>query len=211
MHDLSHPFVDGLQTYPTDDPVHVVPAADHETDGYRATHIETGSHAGTHVDAPAHILDDGKELAAYAVEEFVFDAVTVDCRDLGPRDPIPADRVPEDETIDAVLFHTGWDEHWGTDQYFEHPYLDPEAAALCAERGFAVGTDTLNPDPTPGLTADPDEPDGFPAHEAILGAEELIVENLTGLDQVPERFELRAYPLPLQIDGAPVRAVGVEH
>ena len=210
MHDLSHPFVDGLQTYPTDDPVQVTPAAEYETAGYRSTRIETGSHAGTHVDAPAHMLENGKELAEYSVDQFVFDAAKVDCRDLGPREPIPADRVPTDETIDVVLFQTDWDEHWGTDRYLDHPYLDPEAAAVCAERGFAVGTDTLNPDPTPTLAADASEPDGFQAHEAILGAEALIFENLTGLEQVPERFELRAYPVPLQVDGAPVRAVGVE-
>lgn len=210
MEDLSHPFVDGLQTYPADDDVHVSPNAEHDTEGYRSTRIETGSHAGTHVDAPAHIIPDGKELAEFAVEEFVFDAVKVDCRDLEAREPIPADRIPEDETADCVIFHTNWDEHWGTERYFDHPYLSSEAAALCAKRGFSVGSDTLNPDPTPSLSASADEPDGFQAHEAILGAEELIFENLTGLERVPNRFELRAYPLPLQVDGAPVRAVAVE-
>lgn len=211
MEDLSQPFVDGLQTYPADDDVHVSPNAEHDTEGYRSTSIETGSHAGTHVDAPAHIIPGGKELAEFDVEEFVFDAVKVDCRDLEDREPIPPERIPEDETPDCVIFHTNWDDHWGTDRYFDHPYLSPEAAALCGEREFSVGSDTLNPDPTPSLSASADEPDGFQAHEAILGAEELIFENLTGLEAVPERFELRAYPLPLQVDGAPVRAVAVEH
>lgn len=209
MEDLSHPFIDGLQTYPTDLDVHVSQAADYESDGYRSTKIESGSHAGTHVDAPAHILPDGKPLAEFSVAEFVFDAIKVDCRDLAAREPIPADRVPTDESADCVLFQTDWDEHWGTEQYLEHPYLSPEAAERCAERDFAVGTDTLNPDPTPTLAADSSEPDGFQAHEAILGADNLIFENLTGLDAVPERFELRAFPLPLQVDGAPVRAVAV--
>lgn len=209
MEDLSHPFLDDLQTYPADLDVHLSPGGDYETDGYRSTRIETGSHAGTHVDAPAHILPGGKTLAEYSVEEFVFEAITVDCRDLGARESIPADRVPTDESADCVVFQTNWDEHWGTDRYFDHPYLTPRAADLCAERGFAVGTDTLNPDPTPTLNADTDEPDGFQAHEAILGVENLIFENLTNLEAVPPRFELRAYPLPLQIDGAPVRAVAV--
>lgn len=211
MEDLSHPFVDGLQTYPADDDVHVSPNAEHETEGYRSTTIETGSHAGTHVDAPAHIIPDGKELAEFAVDEFVFDAVKVDCRDLEAREPIPPERVPEDETADCVIFQTNWDEHWGTERYFDHPYLSPEAAKVCAKREFSVGSDTLNPDPTPSLSASADEPDGFRAHEAILGAEKLIFENLTGLDRVPDRFELRAFPLPLQVDGAPVRAVAVEY
>ncbi|MFB6086504.1 MAG: cyclase family protein [Halodesulfurarchaeum sp.] len=211
MEDLSHLFVDGLQTYPADDEVRVSPNAEHDTEGYRSTRIETGSHAGTHVDAPAHIIPDGKQLREFTVDEFVLDALKVDCRDLEAREPIPADRVPPDESADCVLFHTNWDEHWGTERYFDHPYLDPEAAARCAEREFSVGSDTLNPDPTPHLSASADEPDGFQAHNAILGAGGLIFENLTGLARVPDRFELRAHPLPLQVDGAPVRAVGVEH
>ena len=210
MQDLSQPFVDGLQTYPSDREVQVTPAATHDTDGYRSTEITTGSHAGTHVDAPAHILPEGKRLAEFDVEDFVLSTVLVDCRDLNDREPIPPERVPEDESADCVVFRTDWDEYWGSDRYFDHPYLSPEAAKTCAERGFAVGTDTLNPDPTPTLSASADEPDGFKAHVAILGEGLLIFENLTNLDAVPERFELRAHPLPLQEDGAPVRAVAVE-
>lgn len=210
MEDLSHRITDGIQTYPADRDVHVTPDARYETEGYRSTKIEMGSHAGTHVDAPAHILEEGKTLAEFSVEDFVLDTIKVNCRDLSAREPIPADRVPTDASADCVVFQTNWDEHWGTDRYFEHPYLSPEAALLCNKRGFAVGTDTLNPDPTPTLNADASEPDGFQAHEAILGADNLIFENLTGLDAVPDRFELRAHPLPLQADGAPVRAVAVE-
>jgi kynurenine formamidase len=211
MQDLSQPFVDGLQTYPADLDTHVSRGADYDSDGYRSTKIESGSHAGTHVDAPAHIFPDGKQLHEFDVAEFVLDAITVDCRDLSARAPIPAARIPEDDSVDAVLFHTGWDDHWGTERYFDHPYLSPDAAELCAQRGFAIGLDALNPDPTPRLSASADEPDGFPVHEAILGADLLIVENLTNLEAVPERFELRVHPLPLQVDGAPVRAIGVEH
>lgn len=210
MEDLSHPFVDGLQTFPADGEVHVQPEARHETDGYRSTRIETGSHVGTHVDAPAHILEDGRELGDFDVEAFVLEALLVDCRDLEDRDPIPADRIPAEESVDCVLFHTGWDEHWGTDRYFDHPYVSPAAAERCAELDYAVGSDTLNPDPTPSPSARSAEPHGYPAHEAILGAGNLIFENLTGLDRMADRFELRAHPLPLQVDGAPVRAVGVE-
>jgi kynurenine formamidase len=42
-----------------------------------------------------------------------------------------------------------------------------------------------------------------------LGDSRLVFENLTGLERLPQRFELRAYPLALGGDGAPVRAVGV--
>jgi kynurenine formamidase len=132
----------------------------------------------------------------------------VDCRDLGPRDPVPPERVPSANADCAVLW-TGWDAHWGRDRYLDHPYLSPAAARRCADRGLAVASDTLNPDPAPTPAATDDEPEGFAAHHALLEADCLVIENLTRLDAVENRFELRAYPLALGGDGAPVRAVGV--
>nr|WP_256422336.1 cyclase family protein [Halobellus rarus] len=208
MHvDLTHPITTGMQTYPGDPDVAVHDHASHEDDGYRVSAVELGSHTGTHIDAPSHVIPDGKTLDEYPLDRFVFDAVRVDCRDLGAREPVPAERVP---TADAecLVFWTDWDAHWGSDRYLDHPYLSPAAARRCADQGLAVASDTLNPDPTPTPAADSDEPDGFAAHHALLEADCLVLENLTGLDAVEDRFELRAYPLALRGDGAPVRAVG---
>lgn len=207
-YDLSQPLADGMQTFPGDPDVHVAAATEFETDGYRVTEVGCGSHTGTHVDAPSHTEPAGKSLDAFPLDRFVMETVRVDCRDLGAREPIPPTRVPE-AGVDCVVFHTGWDDHWGSDQYLDHPYLAPETAQRCAARDYDVGTDTLSPDPTPAPTLRNDEPDDLQIHHALLGNDCLIVENLTGLERLPTRFELRAYPLPLGSDGAPVRAVGV--
>lgn len=206
MDDLSHPIADGMQTYPGDPEVRVRPAREFASDGYRVTALGCGSHTGTHVDAPAHTEPDGRTLDAFPVDRFVLRTVRVDCRDVAAREPIPPDRVPAADA-DCVVFHTGWDDHWGSERYLDHPHLAPETARLCAARGYDVGTDTLGPDPTPSPAAGDGEPDGFPAHRALLGDGRLLFENLTGLGDVPSRFELRAHPLPLGGDGAPVRAV----
>ncbi|MEZ3117322.1 cyclase family protein [Halobaculum sp. MBLA0147] len=208
MWDLTHPIESGMQTFPGDPPVAVTSAATVDEDGYAVRTVELGSHTGTHVDAPAHVVADGRTLDEYEPSAFVFDAAVVDCRDLGARAAIPPDRVPTDDALDCVVFHTGWDDHWGTDAYRDHPSVSPAAAEVCVERGLAVATDTLNPDPTPSPAAGPDEPDGVPVHETVLGAGLLVIENLTGLESVPDRFRLSAQPLALGGDGAPVRAVG---
>lgn len=209
MHvDLSHTIETGMQTFPGDPDVAVESAATHDEDGFHVESVQCGSHTGTHVDAPAHTEPAGETLDTYPVDRFVFNAVRVDCRDLDARDPIPASRVP-DADADLVVFWTGWDEHWNTDRYLDHPYLDPEAAATCAEQGLAVGVDALNPDPTPSQNASDEEPSGFQAHHELLGADCLVLENLTNLQSVDEQFELRAYPMALTTDGAPVRAVAV--
>lgn len=209
MWDLTQPVTDGMPTVPGDPPVSVTPAATVEQDGYAVSRLHLGSHAGTHVDAPAHVFADRRTLGEYAVDRFVFEAVVVDCRDLSARDPIPLGRVPPADAGDCVVFHTGWDAHWGTDRYLDHPYLSPAAGRACRDRGLAVGIDALSPDPTPTDRAGPEEPSGLPAHEAILGAEHLIVENLRNLSAVSARVELRALPLAFDGDAAPVRAVGV--
>lgn len=211
MQDLTHPIETGMQTYPGDPAVSVEVVATHDSEGYRESKLTCGSHTGTHVDAPAHTEPTGKTLEEFDVAAFERTCRRVDCRDLDAREPISADRVPTVEShVDCLVFWTGWDVHWGTDQYLDHPYLSPAAAERCAEQGVAVGVDTLNPDPTPSERADPAEPEGFPAHHAILGAGLMIFENLRNLGAVGDRFELRAYPIRLDGDGAPVRAVGVD-
>lgn len=209
MHDLSQPIETGMSTYPGDPEVSLEPAATFSEDDCRVTALSCGSHTGTHVDAPSHTEAAGRTLDSFDMAEFVLDARKVDCRGLDPREPIPAARIPSADA-DCAVFWTGWDEHWGKGSYLDHPYLSVAAAERCAERGLAVATDTLNPDPTPTAKATDDEPTEFAVHHALLGANCLVFENLANLGAVPDRFELRAYPIRLGGDGAPVRAVGVE-
>jgi len=214
LHDLSHQIEADMPVYPGDPGVSVDAADTFAADGCRVSRLTCGSHTGTHVDAPAHTEADGATLDAYPVSAFVRDAVVVDCTDFDAREPIPAARVPGAETapgVDCVLFQTGWDQYWGSDRYRDHPYLAVTAAERCAERGLAVGIDAFSPDPAPPATGELalGDRDPFGAHHALLGEGLLVFENLTDLAAVPSRVELRAQPIALGGDGAPVRAVGV--
>jgi kynurenine formamidase len=93
--------------------------------------------------------------------------------------------------------------HFGTERALRHPALGVDAARLLVERGMHVlGVDTLSPDPTDAAgTTD------FPVHEVVLGGDGLIVENLTGLEGLPDRVRIGVFPLRLAGDGAPARAV----
>jgi len=209
--------------------------ATHERDGYATSELRTGTHAGTHVDAPRHALANGETIDERDAAEFVFDARLVDLRPLEFREPITAEMLPsvvnangedgsDDDTRDRpdlLVLRTGWAVHWGTDRYRDHPYLTAAAAEWCRDRGLGVGLDTFGPDPTPAAdeqeeaalggdaAVDSDDgPTGTPAHDTLLGGGLGIVENLCGLDDLPERFRLYAFPLRLgDGDGSPVRAV----
>lgn len=214
--DCSHPLDDDVTVYPGDPAVESTPAATHESDGYRVTEVRLGSHAGTHLDAPSHTEPDGRNLDEFEIDRFAFDARLVDCSERDAREAVEAEDLPAEADAGLLVIRTGWSDHWGTDRYYDHPYLSVAAAEKCAERGWSVGVDAISVDPSPSRHGDGDEggendePAGVPAHHALLGSEQFILENLTALGDLPERFELRAYPLALAAaDGAPVRAVAV--
>lgn len=221
--DLTHRVESGMPVYPGDPAVSLEPHATMDADGYRVTRLSLGTHAGTHVDAPAHTEPDGATLDEFAVEEFRFDATFVDLAGLDAREPITPEMLPEgvDDVeagtgvdgaadgldTDLLVIRTGWGEYWGDQRYLDHPYLTPAAARRIAAAGCSVGLDTLNPDPTPTDRAGTDEPDGVPAHRELLGSGNFVFENLRLSTGLPEQFVVRAYPLRVDADGAPVRAV----
>lgn len=212
--DLTRRLESGMPVYPGDPAVSLDPHATMDADGYRVTRLSLGTHAGTHVDAPAHTEPDGATLDEFAVGAFRFDATLVDLAGLDAREPITPEMLPDSlgsadggDDTDLLVIRTGWGDYWGENRYLDHPYLTPTAARQIAASECAVGLDTLNPDPTPTEQAGAEEPAGVPAHRELLGAGLLVIENLRLPTGLPEEFVVRAYPLRVDADGAPVRAV----
>lgn len=205
--DLTHVVKNNISVFPGDPPVSINPHTTIPADGYRVSAVECGSHTGTHVDAPSHTEAAGQSIDTVDVDRFALEAVRADCRGLDPRSPIGPTALPATDA-DLLVVQTGWDKHWETEAYFDHPFLTPEAAKFCVKQGYDLAIDALNVDPTPTDNATRNEPEGFQAHHALLGTDHLIFENLTCLSEVPKRFELLAFPLKFSDgDGAPVRAV----
>jgi kynurenine formamidase len=105
----------------------------------------------------------------------------------------------------AVLFDTGWSQHWHTEQYFAgHTFLTGETAVHLQKSGAVlVGIDSLNID---------DTDDGIrPVHSTLLHHEIPIVEHLTGLSALPDgNFRFFAVPVKVKAFGTfPVRAFGL--
>lgn len=212
--DLSHQLDDHTPVYPGDPVARFTPATTIAEDGYNVLHVRMGSQTGTHVDAPFHFLEAGARIDDLPLDLFLAPAVVADVRDKAPHAPITwADLAPIAGRLGPgrmLLLHTGWDAHWGTDAYFDHPFLEGDAAERVVAAGVrTVGLDALSLDETvPG-----GEPSGgFAAHFAVLGAGGVIVENLRNLSAVrsPEPV-VSVLPLKLAgADGAPVRAVAFD-
>lgn len=170
---------------------------------FQIDRIEMVGNTGTYLDSPFHRFADGKDLSELELTS-VAELPGLVVRVTGtfgraiPRTAFAAAEVRGK----AVLVHTGWAEHWGTDRYFEgHPFLTEDAARFLRDEGAAlVGIDSFNID---------DTDDGRrPVHTTLLGAGIPIVEHLRGLELLPVKgFRFSAVPVKVRRMGAfPVRA-----
>lgn len=212
--DLSVPLTSETQVYPGDPVVSFAAHSSIAADGFNLLSVTMGSQSGTHVDAPYHFDEQTERIDEVPLDRFVGTGVIVDARDTGERGRITTAHIAP--VLDRlapgviVLLHTGWSAHYGTEQYFDHPYLDREACALLLKHGVrTIGIDAINLDETPDDTH-PGE--GFPSHHLIAEVGGVIIENMTNLSAIRAEHPLISV-LPLAFvgaDGAPVRAVAIE-
>jgi arylformamidase len=169
--------------------------------------ISMVANTGTYLDTPAHRFDGGADLATFPLDRLAdLDGVVVRLTGAAEQGIERPALASHDVRGRAVLLHTGWDQHWGTDTYGDasHPYLTEAGASWLVEQGAAlVGIDSVNIDDTRGNTR--------PAHTTLLQAGVPIVEHLRGLEQLPPSG-FRFHAAPPQVEGMgtfPVRAYAV--
>lgn len=195
--DLSHPITPELMPYPGDPPLVIKQLADVDSQGYWLNHISGTAHIGTHIDAPSHFFKDGKTVDHYPVHHWLGQAMVIDA--FG-RSIITAENtdIPDLTDVNFLLFHTGWDRWMHTSKYiFDHPVIDPtltEKLATSEIRG--IGMDGPSPDKEP-----------YPVHRALLGADMILIENMTQLGNLPvnQRFSFMVVPLRLSTEASWVR------
>jgi kynurenine formamidase len=209
--DLSHVIYDGLVTYKGLPAPIICDYLSREASRERYApgtefqigKIEMVTNTGTYVDCPFHRYEDGKDLSEVALESFAdLDGIVIRA-DYRKGLAVTAEAFKGKELKNrAVLIHTGWDEHWATDRYYEnHPFLTEDAAVYLRQCGVKlVGIDSMNIDDTRG--------NARPVHSTLLRVEILIAEHLCNLGNVPdEGFTFSAVPPKFKGAGTfPVRA-----
>jgi kynurenine formamidase len=212
--DLSHPISDGMVTYPgLPGPVideHLTREASRERYApgteFSIGRISMVANTGTYLDAPFHRFADGADLAELPLGRSAdLEGVLVRVAGSNRRGVDREVLLPFDIRGRAVLIHTGWDRHFGTDEYAKDaPFLTGDGATWLAEQGAAlVGIDSVNIDDTADMSR--------PAHTTLLEAGIPIVEHLRGLDRLPPTgFRFTAAPAPVRGMGTwPVRAFAI--
>jgi kynurenine formamidase len=218
--DLTQPLGPSTPLWPGSTPFAATTVVDYDTHGGYARDLAVPEHAGTHLDAPAHIRRGGATVDLVPLASLVCPAAKLDVRALVGGDAayaLPAAEIERLELRDgtipagaAVLVQTGWDAYlndpvrYGATDPPAFPGLAPDAAELLVARGVAgVGIDTLGIDP--GHAAD------LPAHRITLPAGLWHLEGLVGLERVPARGAwLVVAPLPLVGgSGSPARVLAI--
>lgn len=180
---------------------------------FRTHTIEMRAGVGTHIDAPAHCVPGGTDIAALPLEHLFAPCVVIDVSEKAHE----SYRVTLEDILNFenyygkinknsfVIIRTGWDKFWSDSDKYRNNLLFPtisEQAAECLLKRDIVGlgVDTLSPD---------SETDGFPVHRLILGAGKYIIENIANSDKIPA-IGAHSIALPIKIeDGteSPIRLI----
>jgi len=180
--------------------------------GWHTRLLHLHSHAGTHLDAPGHFLEDGLTLEEVALEKCIGPAWVIDLTSLKPCELIAVEHLaPFAERVTRgarLLLRTGWSAHADMPDYRTHfPRVSLSLAQWFAQRGiFLLGVET------PAVASMEDREELISVHQALLRANIVIVEGLANLDALStDQVTFIALPLKLKDgDGSPVRAVAIE-
>jgi kynurenine formamidase len=197
--DLTQTFTAVMPVYPGDTKPELKEVSTVEKDGFGHFWISTGMHVGTHIDAPLHFIAGGKKLSEFPIEQFIGRGVLIEARG---KMEIGVELLKDVDLTSCthVLVHTDMSKIFREEDYFANsPVLTEEfASALVKARVKMVGMDMNGPDKPP-----------FNVHKILLGADVLIIENMTNLDQLVDvkEFEVIALPPKFEAEASPTRVV----
>lgn len=172
-----------------------------EKEGYNDHQLTTVMHVGTHMDAPLHMIADGKPIDEILLERCIGPGVVLDARG---KQVVNASLLDQYHLTPGsiALIYTGFGSRYRDPSYYDpQPTISEDFAHKAVELQVKmVGMDIFGPDKPPFLT-----------HKILLGHNVLILENLTNLELllVEPHFEVFALPMKLHTDAAPVRVMAM--
>ncbi|HSD58723.1 MAG TPA: cyclase family protein, partial [Methanotrichaceae archaeon] len=170
---------------------------------YDLSTLTLSAHAGTHLDAPAHLIAGGKTLDQYPLNRFLLPGRVISVED---DESIPRDALKDVDVRagEALLFKTR-NSRCGLPRQStfteDFVYLSEDAAQLCLDLGASlVGIDYLSVDKYGNDTA--------PVHHLLLKNDVLILEGIDLKEVSPGEYFLLCSPLSVKgAEAAPARAI----
>lgn len=210
--DLTQPLAVGAPHMPSQPPYRMTRLREVGKDATTVSCLSMTTHTGTHIDAPVHMVEGGRFLHDFGLQELAGPVVPLHAV-AGAGSAISMADLRGTELVrsgDIVFVHTGWDGLFLTGAYYDHPYLGPDVADWLVEVGCRIlGIDTLGPD-LPAVRRPPRF--DYPVHRRLLGEGILIVENLAAVNLLGgRRHDCLIAPLRLMdVDGSPCRVIAMQ-
>lgn len=201
--DLTHTITESMPVYPGTQAPKIFKRNTIPTDGFAEIEVSMYSHTGTHIDAPAHMISNGKTLDQYPISHFIGKAFLLDISSQVPS--IESLEKKRDRIIgcDYLVIRTDWSDYWGSPKYFDDfpvlPKTHIDWFMKFELKGFATDT----------ISIDSIHTTAFENHHLILSKGLTITENLTNLKNITsETFEITMLPLKvLDSDGYSARVI----
>lgn len=213
--DLSHPFDPALfpAKHGESAPLDIRPVRTIEANGVNTRDIAFNDHIGTHVDAPLHLVPDGRSIDQLPLDAFYGTAVVLDIPK-GPNGGVTVhdleSATPRIERGDIVVICSGWGHKLTEPNYASHhPYLTDAAARWLLDRGVRmVGMDVQSIDLPHSLR---EKGFRYTSLRTVLEGGVPAVMNLTNLESIlGKRVTLFALPIAFTgSEGAPARVVAI--
>jgi kynurenine formamidase len=195
--DLSYEIYNGMPVYPGDIEVELVNNKKIVRDGYCNHNLKIGMHAGTHLDLPAHMLEDVRNAADISLNSISGQAKMIYAVS---KEVINLKDIYKSviEKNDIVIIYTGLEKEYGNKQYYsKHPIISEEFADfLIAKEIKLLGFDMPSPDYSP-----------FKIHQKFFENDIFILENLCNLEKLLglKSFKIFVFPLKVRAEAAPCR------
>lgn len=201
IHDVTVPLAPGMPVYPDDPPFAIEALKRLGSGAFNLSRMSLTTHAGTHVDAPAHFLDGGATVDQLPLEILMGKARVVEllARERVERAELEAHDLRDDLRVLLKTRMSGQMQKQGFQE--DHLYLARDAALYLAQAGIKlVGFDYVSIDRYGAQD--------FPAHHALLEAGVVILEGLDLSEVEPGEYDMACLPLRVAGgDGAPARVV----
>ena len=201
IYDISYPLSVESIVFPGDPRFKLNSVATISDKGYAMSTVEMGTHLGTHIDPPAHIISGRETIDVISLEKFIGDCYVIEVRDndkIGP-ESLSQHKVRPGEMI---LFKTRNSTLMHLKEFREdYVYITPEMAEhLVDSKAKLVGLDYF--------TIDHIKDETFKAHNILLDKGIPILEGIDLSKIGPGKYTLICFPLKIVGgDGSPVRAV----
>jgi arylformamidase len=202
--DISWPITPEMTGYKDAKSFRVSTVATFEKKEMRETVLSMSSHAGTHIDAPAHFVKNGKTIDQIALDAFVGPCTVLDLTsvqgNISEQDlknqPINENNIILLKTTNSTLSATA-------PFHYEFVALDKSGAHyLISKKIKTVGIDYLG--------IERDQP-GHPTHIDLMKNNITIIEGLRLENVEPGSYDLYCLPLAVKnLEAAPVRAILIQ-